>query len=79
MATIDGHGHALSRTCTVRWRWKDGEDNDPQYMIKNALYFPKSQIDVLSVTEFVKQLKDEEDTGIDTKQLRSRFHWGRNT
>ena len=42
------------------------------------MFFPQSPINILSVTEFAKQLEDEEGTGIDTKQLRSRFCWDRN-
>ena len=51
----------------VRWRWNDNECNDHEYMIKNVLYFSQSLINILSVTEFAKQLEDEEGTEIDTK------------
>ena len=78
MATIAERGHAPSGTDTVMWRWKDGEVNDHEYMIKNVLYFPKSPINILNVAELAKQLEDEEGIGIDTKQLRSRFYWDRN-
>ena len=59
-------------------RWKDDEDNDYKYLIKIVLYFPQSPINILSVTEFARQLDDKEGTWINTNQLRSRFYWIRN-
>ena len=49
-----------------------------EFLIENVLYFPQSPINILSVTEFAKQLQDTEGTGVDTKQLRSRFYWNNN-
>ena len=73
VATIGGKGHAPSGTGTVRWRWKDDKGNPHEYLVRNVLFFPQSPINILSVTEFAKQLDDEEGTGIDTKQLKLRF------
>ena len=62
----------------VKWRWKDDEENTRQYLVENTLYFPHSLINILSVTDFAKQLNNKEGTGIDTKQLRSCFYWDGN-
>ena len=62
----------------VKWRWKDDEGNTHQYLVENTLYFPHSLINILSVTDFAKQLNNKEGTGIDTKQLRSCFYWDGN-
>ena len=78
VATIGGRGHAPSGIGTVKWSWKDDAGGTHEFQIHNVLYFPQSPINILSVTEFAKQLGDEEGTGIDTKQLRSRFYWDTN-
>ena len=69
--------------CPIRYRYyqlemENDEGNDHEYLIKNVLYFPQSPINILSITDFAKQLDDEEGTGIDTKQLISWFYWDRN-
>ena len=64
VATIGGRGHAPSGVGTVEWIWKDDEGNTHQYLVEITLYFPQSPINILSVTEFSKQLDDEEGTTI---------------
>ena len=54
------------------------EQGTDSYIVKNALYYPQSLINILSVTEFSKQLDDMEGTGIGAKQLRLRFYWENN-
>ena len=78
VATIGGKGHQPSGIGTVRWTWRDDERKLHEYHIENVLYFPQSPINILSVTAFAKQLNDTEGTGIDTKQLYSRFYWDSN-
>ena len=78
VATIGGRGHAPSGIGIVKWIWKDDEGNSHEFLIHNTLYFPQSPINILSVTEFARQLDDVEGTGIDTKQLKSRFYWNNN-
>ena len=41
--------------------------------LENTLYFPKSLINIMSVTELANQFNDEEGTGIDTKMNHSLF------
>mgnify|MGYP001046712641 CR=1 FL=1 len=41
----------------------------------DVLYFPTSPVNILSVTGFADQLKDDKGTGIDTKRSTSRFYW----
>ena len=43
--------------------------------MQNVLYFLQSAINISSVTEFARQLNDEEGTGVDTKHKPSRFYW----
>ena len=75
---IGGRGHAPSGIGAVKWSWKDDEGNSHKILVENTLHFLQSPINILSVTEFPKQLGDPEGTGIDTKQLRSRFYWDGN-
>ena len=78
VATIGGKRHMPSGVGTVKWRWNDDNGTYHEYLVENVLYFPQSPINVLSVTKFACQLKDTEGTGIDTKQLCSRFYWDNN-
>ena len=71
--TIGRRGHAPSSVGTVRWIWLDNEGVWHVYLVENVLCFPQSPINILSVTEFAKQLQDQEGKGINTNQLRSRF------
>ena len=67
VATIGGRGHTPAGTGTVSWTLMDDKGKSHTYLVENVLYFPQSPINILSVTEFAKQLYDEEGTGIDTK------------
>ena len=78
VATIGGKGHSPAGIGTVSWSWNDDVGHKHEYLVQNVLFFPQSPINILSVTEFAKQLNDKEGTGIDTKQLRSRFYWDQN-
>ena len=78
VATIGWRGHAPSGVGTVKWSWKDDDGTTHEYLIPNVLYFPQFPVNILSVTEFAKQLDNEQGTGIDTKHLRSRFYWNKN-
>ena len=74
VATIGGKGHSPEGIGTVKWSWNDDDGRKHEYLVEDVLFFPQSPINILSVTEFAKQLQDKEGTGIDTKQLRSRFY-----
>ena len=45
-----GRGYVPPETGTLKWRWKDNEGNDHEYMIKNVLYFPQSPTNIYSVS-----------------------------
>ena len=74
VATIGGCGHAPADVGNVRWNWIDDSGVKHTYLVENVLYFPQSPINILSVTEFARQLNNEEGTGVDTKQKRSTFY-----
>jgi len=74
VATIGGKGYQPSGIGSVRWSWRDDKGSLHEYLVENVLYFSQSPINILSVTTFAKQLNDTEGTGIDTKQLYSRFY-----
>ena len=56
VATIGGKGHKASGTGTVKWSWYDDDGILHEQFIQDVLYFPASPINILSVTEFAKQL-----------------------
>ena len=75
VATIGGKGHAPSGLGTVKWRWVDDNGKSHEYLIHDVLYFPQSPINILSVTSFPRQLKEDKGTGMDTKMEYSRVYW----
>ena len=75
VATIAGQKSAAAAMGTVRWKWKDDDGKVHSYDIHDVLYFPTSPVNILSITGFADQLKDDEGTGIDTKRLKSRLYW----
>ena len=58
---------------TVEWTRKDDTGKLHTQLLENALYFPPSPVNIMSVTEYAKQLNDEEGTGIDTEMNYSHF------
>ncbi len=75
VATIGRSMNESSGIGNVKWRWKDDTGQEHTHIIKNALYFPNSPINILSVTEFANQLKDDNGTGITTFRRESNFFW----
>ena len=75
VATIGGKGHHPSGIGTVRWIWREYSGKSHEYLVEDALFFPQSPINIISVTCFARQLNDLTGTGIDTKQLTSCFYW----
>ena len=43
------------------------------YILKDALYFPDSPVNIISVTAFADQMEDDEGTWIMTKRRHSIF------
>ena len=78
VATIGGQKNAATGMGTVCWTWKDDNGKKHTYDIEDALYFPSSPVNILSVTSFAAQLNDDDGTGIDTKRSRSTFYWDNN-
>ena len=78
VATIGGKLNRPAGIGTVKWKWKDDDGIEHKNHLKKVLYFPHSPINIMSVTEFARQLDDEEGTGIDTKMKYSRFYWKNN-
>ena len=52
VATVGGKGHHPSGIGTVRWIWCDNSGKSHEYLVKDALFFPQSPINILSVTCF---------------------------
>ena len=78
VATIGGKLNQPDVIGTVKWTWKDDGGASHTKQLENTLYFPKSPINIMSVTELAKQFNDKEGTGIDTKMNHSLFYWKNN-
>ena len=63
---------------TVKWTWKYDGGAVHTEQIENTLYFPKSLINIMSVTELANKFNDEEGTGIDTTTNHPLFYWKNN-
>ena len=75
VATIGGKLNRPAGIGTVEWKWKDDYGKTHTYCLEQVLYFPQSPINIMSVTEFARQLDDKDGTGIDTRMKYSRFYW----
>ena len=75
VATIGRKGHTPSSIGTVQLTWSDDKSKQYIHLVQNVLYFLRLPINILNVTEFARQLNDEEGTGVDTKQNCSKFYW----
>ena len=73
VATIGGKLNQPSGIGTVKLTWQDYGGAVHTELLENTLYFPKSPINIMSVTELAKKFNDKEGTGIDTKMNHSRF------
>ena len=71
VATIGGKLNQPAGIGTMKWTWKDDGVAVHTKHLKNKLHFPKSPINIVSVTELAKKFNDEEVTGIDTKMNHS--------
>ena len=75
VATIGGKLNSPAGIGTVKWKSKDDAGLVHEILLDKVLYFPNSPINIMSITEFARQLDDEERTGIDKKMKYSRFYW----
>ena len=62
VATIGGKLNQPAGIGMVKWTWKDGGGAVHMEELDNTLYFPKSLINIMSVTELANQFNDEEGT-----------------
>ena len=74
VATIGGKSNQPSITVTLKWTKKEDVRAVHTELLKNTLYFPKSPINIINVTELAKKFNDEKGTGIDTKMNHSYFY-----
>ena len=54
LATIGGKLNQPAGIGTVKWTWKDDGGAVHTELLENTLYFPKSPINITSVTELAK-------------------------
>ena len=76
VATIGGKLNQPSGNGTLKWTWKYDGGSLHTELLGNTLYFPKSPINIMSVTELSTQFNDEEGTVIYTKMNHSHFSTG---
>ena len=55
--------------------WLDSMGATATYILKDALYFPDSPVNIISVTAFADHMEDDEGTWIMTKRRHSIFTW----
>ena len=73
VAIIGGKLNQPAGIGTVKWTWKYDGGAVHTGQLQNTLYFTKSSINIMSVTELANKFNDEEGTGIDTKMNHSLF------
>ena len=78
VSNMGGKGHQPSGIGTVKWIWRDDSGNFHKYLVEDVLFFPKSPINILSVTCFARKLNYLTGNGINTQQLKSIFYWDSN-
>eukprot|EP00957_Ditylum_brightwellii_P028321 2139067-Ditylum_brightwellii.AAC.1 len=60
VATIVGTDHMPTAIGTARVYWKDDDGITYCYDLRNALYFPNSPANIISITSLTDQLNDNE-------------------
>ena len=60
VATIGGKGHPPYSIGTFKECWSDDNGVGHEFLIKGVLYFQQSTINILSITNFARQLKDKD-------------------
>ena len=75
---ISGRPNIPAGIGTFKYTWIDNNGSLHTELLEYFLYFPQSPINIISVTDFTRQLDDKEATGIDTKMLYSKFYWKNN-
>ena len=59
----------------VKASWHDDDGKLYERILKGALYFPNSPINIISVTAMVSQFGDNNETWIKTSRYQSEFTW----
>ena len=65
--TIGGSNQYPHYKGNIKVSWFDSNGTLVKYILKGALYFPDSPVNITSVTAFIDQLDDDEGTSIMTK------------
>jgi hypothetical protein len=78
VVTIGGTDHKPTAFGTARVSWKDDAGVTHRYDLNNALYFPNSPVNIISITSLADQLSNDEGTYVTTKRKYSIFHWDGN-
>jgi len=73
--TIGGSNQFPHSIGDIKVYWLDSVGATVNYILKDALYFPDSPVNIISVTAFTDQLEDDEGTWIMTKRHHSIFTW----
>ena len=73
--TIGSYNQCPHSIGDIQVSWLDSLGTVVQYILKYALYFPDSLVNIISITAFADQLEDDEGTWIMTKRHRSIFTW----
>jgi hypothetical protein len=71
---VNGEDNLPAGIGTVKWSWLDDDGRIHTHLFE-ALYFPQSPVNILSVTQFALKLKDPDKTRISTGMLESEFTW----
>ena len=73
--TIGGSNQFLHSIGDIKVSWLNSLVTAVQYILKDAIYFPDSSVNIISVTAFMDQLEDDEGTWVMTKRRHSVFTW----
>ena len=65
--TIGGSNQYPHSIDNINVSWFDSNGTLVKYILKGAIYFPDSPVNITSVTAFIDQLDDDEGTSIMTK------------
>ena len=75
VTTIGGSNHTPVAMGDVKTAWLDDNGRKHTHILKDALHFPQSPINIISVTALAEQFGDEEGTWACTKWKYTTFTW----
>ena len=77
VATIGGSNFYPESVGRLPITWKDSDGNPYSIVLEDVLYFPRSPVNVVSITGLANQLDDDVGTYIKTSRKVSEFVWDR--